>query len=158
MKKTKLLFIAVCLILMAYGAALSASTMSIQIKEAQLREKPDYLGKITGRAAYGDKVIVQDSSGAWKKVKGLKAAQNGWVHESVLSEKEIRMTAGSKDVKVSASSNELQLAGKAFTKDVENEYKKRNRDMSFKWVDKMEQMNVSQNQIQKFMKDGELKR
>lgn len=157
MKKIKMLITVAGIILLGAAIALAASKMSIQIKEAQLRATPDYLGKITGKASYADQVNVEDSKGSWKKVKSLKGGQSGWIHESALSEKEIRMSAGSKDVKLAASSSELQLAGKGFSKEVENEYKNRNKNINFKWVDKMGRINVSQAQIQAFVKEGELK-
>lgn len=158
MKRTKSLIISLCVVLCAAAVALAAARMSVQIKEAPLRATPDYLGKVTGKASYADQVDVENSQGAWKKVKIIKGGQSGWLHESALSEKDIKMTAGSGNVKTGASSSELQLAGKAFSKDVENEYKKKNRDIDFKWVDKMEGIKVSQSQIQKFMKEGELKK
>ena len=158
MKKIKSLIIAACVVLCVTAVAMAAVKMSIQIKEAPLRATPDYLGKITGKASFNDQVNVESSQGAWKKVRTLRGGQSGWLHESALSEKDIKMTAGSKDVKSAASSSELQLAGKAFSKDVENEYKKKNRDIDFKWVDKMEGIKVSQSQIQKFMKEGELRK
>ncbi|WP_035277034.1 SH3 domain-containing protein [Desulforegula conservatrix] len=157
MKKTKSLIIAVCLVLFVAAVAFAASKMSVQIKEAQLRATPDYLGKVTGKASYGDQVNIEGTQGAWKKVKTVKGAQSGWMHDSALSEKEIRMSAGDKDVKIAASSSELQLAGKGFSKEVENEYKKKNSAVTYKWVDQMERIKISQPQIQKFMKEGELK-
>lgn len=157
MKKTKSLIIAVCLVLFVAAVAFAASKMSVQIKEAQLRATPDYFGKVTGKASYGDQVNIEGTQGAWKKVKTVKGAQSGWMHDSALSEKEIRMSAGDKDVKLAASSSELQLAGKGFSKEVENEYKKKNSTVTYKWVDQMERIKISQPQIQKFMKEGELK-
>lgn len=157
MKKTKSLIIAVCLVLFVAAVAFAASKMSVQIKEAQLRATPDYLGKVTGKASYGDQVNIEGTQGAWKKVKTVKGSQSGWMHDSALSEKEIRMSAGDKDVKLAASSSELQLAGKGFSKEVENEYKKKNSTVTYKWVDQMERIKISQPQIQKFMKEGELK-
>jgi len=157
MKKTKSLIISMCLVLFVAAVALAATKMSVQIKDAQLRATPDYLGKITGKASYGDQVNIENTQGAWKKVKTVKGGQGGWLHESALSEKEIKMSAGSKDVKLAASSSELQLAGKGFSQQVENEYKERNKNISFKWVDKMAGIKVSQAQIEKFMKEGELR-
>lgn len=157
MKKTKVVLLSTAAVILIAAIAFAATKMSVQIKEAQLRATPDYLGKITGKAAYGDQVNVEDSQGAWKKVKTLKGSQNGWLHESALSEKEIKMSAGDKDVKTAASSSELQLAGKGFNQQVENEYKNRNKDVSFKWVDKMANYKVTQPQIEKFMKEGELR-
>lgn len=157
MKKLKMLTTVAGVILLGAAIAFAATKMSIQIKEAPIRATPDYLGKVNGKASYTDQVNVEDSKGQWKKVKAIKSGLSGWIHESALSEKEIRMSSGDKDVKLAASSSELQLAGKGFNKQVEDEYKSRNKNISFRWVDKMAKISVSQTQIQKFVQEGELK-
>lgn len=139
-------------IALAYGAA----TMSIQVRETQLRATPDYFGKIIGRASYGDRVTIEDKKDGWKKVRLKKGGLTGWLNASALSEKEITMAAGEKGVKQTASSSELQLAGKGFNPEVEKEFKNRNKEISFQWVDRMETIKVSQAEKQKFARAGEL--
>jgi hypothetical protein len=146
---------ALCLglfIALAYAAA----TMSIQVRETQLRATPDYFGKIIGKASYGDQVIIEDKKDGWKKVRLKKGGQTGWLNSSALSEKEIKMVAGGTGVKEAASSSELQLAGKGFNPEVEKEFKNRNKEISFQWVDRMEQIRISESEKQKFARDGGL--
>jgi uncharacterized protein YgiM (DUF1202 family) len=136
--------------------AYAAVTMSIQVRETQLRATPDYLGKIIGKASYGDQVTIEDKKGGWKKVRLKKDGLTGWLNSSALSEKEIKMAAGGRGVKETASSSELQLAGKGFNPEVEKEFKSRNKEISFLWVDRMEQIRISETEKQKFARDGEL--
>jgi hypothetical protein len=159
MKKRKLIIAAlasaVCAVLfIAY--AFAAVIMSVQVRETQLRATPDYFGKIIGRASYGDQVTIEDKKDGWKKVRLKKDGLTGWLNSSALSEKEIKMAAGGKGVKEAASSSELQLAGKGFNPEVEKEFKNRNKQISFQWVDKMEQIRISEAESQKFAQDGEL--
>lgn len=134
----------------------AATTMSIQVRETRLRATPDYFGKIIGKASYGDQVIIEGKKDGWKKVRLKKGGSTGWLNSSALSEKEIKMAAGDRGAKEAASSSELQLAGKGFNPEVEKEFKNRNKEISFRWVDKMEQIRVSEAEKQKFAREGEL--
>jgi uncharacterized protein YgiM (DUF1202 family) len=158
MKKRKFI---IALVASALGAiffialAFAAATMSVQVRETQLRATPDYFGKIIGKASYGDQVTIEETKEGWKKVRLKKDGTTGWLNSSALSEKEIKMTAG-RGVKEAASASELQLAGKGFNPEVEKEFKSRNKDISFQWVDKMEQIIISEAEKLKFASDGDL--
>jgi uncharacterized protein YgiM (DUF1202 family) len=145
---------ALCAILFT-ALAFAAATMSVQVRETQLRATPDYFGKIIGKAAYGDQVTVEETKDGWKKVRLKKDGLTGWLNSSALSSKEIKMTAG-RNVKEAASASELQLAGKGFNPEVEKEFKNRNKDISFQWVDKMEQIKISEAEKEKFAREGDL--
>ena len=58
--------------------------------------------------------------------------------------------------KRSTSSEEIALAGKGFNQQVEQEYKKQNRNVDFSWVDKMEQIVIPQQEMQTFLQQGGL--
>jgi len=73
-----------------------------------------------------------------------------------LSEKRIVLKAGGRDAQVGASSGELALAGKGFNADVEAEFKARNRDIDFSWVDRMQAMKVPPERIAAFLQEGGL--
>jgi hypothetical protein len=80
----------------------------------------------------------------------------GWVHKSALTRKRIKLQAGRQDVQVAASSDELALAGKGFNSDVEAEFKTKHRDVDFTWIDRMGEIVISEQEIQAFIKQGEL--
>ncbi|MEN6376019.1 MAG: SH3 domain-containing protein [Smithella sp.] len=158
MKKKKIIIFAVmsaACIFLFIALAYAVATMSIQVRETQIRATPDYFGKIIGKASYGDRVTIEGAKGSWKKIR-LKTGKTGWLNSSALSEKEIRMVAGAKGTKGTASASEIQLAGKGFNPEVEREFKNRNKEISFRWVDKMEQIRISEAEKQKFAKEGGL--
>jgi hypothetical protein len=66
------------------------------------------------------------------------------------------LKSGASNVQAAADSDELALAGKGFNKQVEGAFRSKNPHMDFTWVDKMEAMEVSQEEIQRFLEDGEL--
>ncbi len=73
-----------------------------------------------------------------------------------LTEKKVVLKPGASDVKKAATNDEIALAGKGFNKQVEGEFKTRNQNIDFIWIDKMEKITVSQSQMQKFLKQGKL--
>ena len=133
-----------------------AKMMSVQVKKCQLRNKPTFLGKVVSKLEYGDRVEVSDEKKSWVKVLPSKK-NNGWVHVSALSEKDIILNPNSEEVKEAASSDEIALAGKGFNKQVEEKFKQANKNIDFTWVDKMEKMVISQTKIQDFVIKGGLK-
>jgi hypothetical protein len=139
--------------------------MSVQVKEGQLRSRPSYLGKIVTTLLYGDRVEVLAEQVDWMQVKSLKSNISGWIHNSALTKKEITFKTGSTVAQVSDS--EIVIAGKGFNEQVEKEYRQKNPNLDYTWIDKMwgndkqgisrmKEFVVSQNTIQTFLKKGGL--
>jgi uncharacterized protein YgiM (DUF1202 family) len=137
------------------GPLLAAtSELSVQVKQAQVRSEPSFLGKVTATVAYGEKVELIEDKGAWKMVTVRKI--KGWIHGSALTTKTIVLQAG-KDVKTGASSSELALAGKGFNPKVEAEFKSKNKHLDYASVDWMEKtFTFKPGQIQTFLKEGQV--
>ncbi len=147
--------LAAAVLLLAAGAAFAAE-MSVTVKQTQVRDKPSFLGKILGVLSYADRVtVVDDSNKAWFKVTGPDGKLTGWVSASALTTKKIELAAGSQNVQQSASSGEVALAGKGFNETVEQEYKADGK-LDYTWVDKMEQITVSPDQLSAFINKGGL--
>ena len=139
--------------------ALAASTLaggpvtSVQVKTGQMRETPSFLGKLVGPISYGDRLQLIEQQGDWSKVTAA-GGQTGWVHNSALTKKKIAMKAGDQNTETGASATDLALAGKGFNSDVEADFKAKNRNVDFSWVDRMEQIKVAPELMQQFLKDG----
>ena len=133
--------------------AATATTMSVQVRKAEIRETPSYLGRVVSSIAYGDKVTVEAQDGAWMKVSSC--GQSGWIHNSALTKKNIVMKAG-QGAQTSASSGEMALAGKGFNSDVESQFKANHKDIDFSPVDKMEKIKIAPAVISEFARDGKL--
>jgi hypothetical protein len=129
--------------------------MSIQVKKGQLRSNPSFLGKIVETLAYGDRVEVLEESVDWIRVGLPGSGISGWIHNSALTKKKIALRAGSEVAEVSGS--EIVIAGKGFTEQVEEEFKLENQEIDYAWIDRMEgEFVVSQDEIQDFLKEGDL--
>lgn len=136
--------------------AAGVATMSVQVKNGQIRATPSFLGKVMAPLSYGDKVQVLETKNEWMNVTGP-GGQSGWVHSSALTKKKIVMESGSQDVQTGASGDELALASKGFNSDVEADFKAKNKDVDFTWVDRMEKYKVAPEEMQEFLKEGQVK-
>jgi uncharacterized protein YgiM (DUF1202 family) len=132
------------------------ATMSVQVKTGQVLDTPTFLGKVVTKVNYGDRLQVLDRQGDWSKVAAPGGA-SGWIHSSALTKKKIAMNAGGQNAQTGASGEELALAGKGFNSDVEADFKSKNQNVDFTWVDKMEKIKVSNASMQQFLKDGGIK-
>ncbi len=143
---------------LAWASAFAAApaSMSVQVKNGQLRSTASFLGAVVGPLGYGDRVSVVEQQGDWMKVTSP-AGKTGWIHSSALTKKNIQMKAGSQNAQTAASGDELALAGKGFNSDVEADFKAKNKNVDFAWVDRMEKFKVEPAAMQAFLKEGGVK-
>lgn len=135
----------------------TAKTMSVQVKNGQLRATPSFMGKILSNVSYGDQLAVRGEQSGWIKAAIPGRPIEGWIHASALTTQRIVLRAGAADVEKAATSDELALAGKGFNEQVEGEFRAKNKDVDFAWIDKMEKQRVSPEQIQTFLSQGDLR-
>ena len=139
---------------LAATAAWAAKEMSVQVRDGQLRNRASFLGTVIGTVAYGDRVTVNQTQAGWCEV--TLAGKTGWIHESALTPKKVVLASGTTDARAGASGEEVALAGKGFSKEVEAEYKKQNKNVDYTWVDWMGQQTVSSERLVEFLKQGNL--
>ncbi len=130
------------IVLASAALAGDPATMSVQVKTGQVLDTPSFLGKVITRVNYGDRLQVLDHQGDWSKI-AAPDGTSGWIHSSALTKKKVSMNAGDQNAQTAASGDELALAGKGFNSDVEADFKAKNRNVDFTWVDKMEKIKVS---------------
>ena len=139
---------------LAATAAWAAKEMSVQVRDGQLRNRASFLGTVVGTVAYGDRVTVNQTQAGWCEVS--LAGKTGWIHESALTPKRVVLSAGANDARTGASGQEVALAGKGFSKEVEAAYKKENQNIDYTWVDWMGQQKIPTEQLVQFLKQGDL--
>lgn len=153
MKRNKMLLLLAAVMVMTGMVCRGAQVMSVQVRNGQLRATPSFMGSLVGSVAYGARVDILQQQGEWMKVKDAQSRM-GWMHQSALTKQRIAMSAGSGTAQTGASGEELALAGKGFNSDVEAEFKSKNRNIDFTWVDKMEKMKVTPQESSAFLKEG----
>lgn len=143
------------LILLFVVSPLFGESVSVAVRETQLRSTPAFLGRVIEVLSYGDLLEVVSEQGAWKRVTTKDGAE-GWVHNSALSEKRIVLNAADSDVETGASSGEVALAGRGFNEQVENQYKEET-GLDFSKVDEIEGYGLPPEELIAFIEEGELK-
>jgi len=158
MSKARSVFLTVFLVGLIVLTAFAAEQRprSVQVKEGLVRSAPSFLSSIIARLAYGDQVLMLSEKDGWAKVSVTGKVPEGWMHSSALSEKRIVLRSGAQSVGQGVSSDEIALAGKGFNADVEKEFKAKHKEVNYPFIDQMERMVVSQNQMQEFVRMGGL--
>lgn len=154
MKKHHLGLAAAGLALAALAAG-SATRMSVQVRSTPLRERASFLGRPTTEVAYGAEVTILSAEGPWRQVRVPNVEAAGWIHESALTTKRLTMTSAEVE-RTGASAEEVSLAAKGFTEQVEHAYKKDNPAADFAWVDRMEKLKVTPEEAVAFLRQGGL--
>lgn len=149
----KLVFIfALFLPVMAFGGEM----VKVKVQKSTLFEQPKFFSGVVTSVKYGDKLELLDKQKDWCHV--TFQGKTGWIHESGLTS--TRISLGTIFVGGSSSSptqDEVALAGKGFTPEIERGYKKSNPEMNYALVDKIERYNVDDKSLYFFIRQGGLK-
>jgi len=138
------------------GAGIMGKSMSVQVRQGQVRKTPSFLGVIVDRLSYGDKVTILEENENWLTVQTETTGTRGFMHISALTTKEVILNPGTTPVEKTASSDEFALAGKGFNQSVEGEFRANNPHLNFAGIDRMEGYGVSQEQMKQFLFKGQL--
>ncbi len=144
---------AVALTLMVAGAA-SAETLRIVTRENALRQECRFFAPVILMVRYGVPVEVVSREGDWIWVKFKNT--KGCVHKTAVTEKKIAPT-GSAAAAGGASAEEVALASKGFTPEVEQSYRAKYPELNFQLVDRIESYRLPESVFMKFVREGGLR-
>jgi hypothetical protein len=120
---------------------------------------PDFAGTPIAAVPEGTEVNVLHQAGDWYKVDF--AGKEGWMHrQSFPSAQPGKFNIGSLLFGApakEAKGDEVALAGKGFTPEVESSYRQKHPEANFAQVDRVEGNRVEPAKLQVFIKEGELK-
>ena len=136
-------------------ALAAADALIVKIQTTQLRRNPQFFSPGFASLKAGDRLEKLSEAAGWMQVRTAAGAV-GWIHVSAVAPPRTQLLAGSGDMKTQATANEVTLAGKGFSKQVEDSYRAKNASISYVWVDRMAQQRVTMAQIQEFLKRGRL--
>lgn len=149
-----LMIILTSLISIASGAP--TKEMTIQVNQTQLRSTPAYYGSVVATVNYADRLKILETKGVWVKASNPRNNATGWVHISALTSKILAPKSGAKNAPTSVSTGELSAAEKGFTEQIEQDYRQKNKDIDFTWVDRMEKIKISPEQSASFLREGQI--
>ena len=148
----KLLFIAIAIVCVA---VLLAETLIVKVQSTYVRKEPKFYSSPVATLSAGESVTQISSQAGWFKIRTSKGME-GWIHSNSVQGGKLTVAAMDKSLKTRATADEVALAGKGFNKQVENEYKSRNKGVSFGEVDRMLRIKVTPDELRKFLMDGKL--
>ncbi len=136
-----------------------AETLKVERAGTQMYQAPNFGSTPLGSVPSGAEVAVMSRSGDWVQVNYQ--GKTGWVHKTAFPQ------AAGGGAKMpgfltggpvrETKSDEVALAGKGFTPEVENSYRAKHPEMNFAQVDRIESINVPLAKLQAFITEGDLK-
>jgi hypothetical protein len=145
---------AVALATIAYAGPKVGDTVTVRVLSAKVMKKPKFIGGTAGNVSRGDTLTIKKVKGAWFEVNG---AASGWIHKSNVVEGKVELSkkpGGSSGG--GASQDEVELAGRGFTPQVEDQYRGDNPELDFSHVDAIEKTEVDLVAVESFVNDGQL--
>jgi hypothetical protein len=134
-------------------AAAGAELVAVIVRKTSVRRDRQFYAPTVAEAVLGDSFTVLARERGWVKVRT--GSGEGWLHESAVSAKKVAASstapAGGK-----VDAQDVALAGKGFTPQVEREYRKKNPRDDFGAVDRMEQLGASEQAVAAFVGEGNL--
>lgn len=135
--------------------ALLAETLIVKVKSTNLRKEPKFYAQTVALLKAGETLEKISSQDGWLKARTSKGLV-GWVHSSAVQSKKFDLLAMDKSLTTKATADEVALAAKGFNKQVEENYRAKNKNISYVWVEKMLKIEVSTAEIKEFLKTGKL--
>ena len=115
-------FGAVLAMLLLVGTAWAVGqTLSVQVREVQMRTAASFTSGLAATLHYGQTVNVLEEQGAWLKVSS--GGDSGWVHKNALTAQKLNLAAGGQDAAAGANEREVSMAGKGFNANTEQAYR-----------------------------------
>jgi hypothetical protein len=139
-------------VLLLTVSALAASKIKVGVDEAKVRRKKQFYAPAVATVKLGDVLDAGKAEDGWYPV--TVKGQSGWLHASAASGRAAQVKAGIWGGDDEATSEEVTLAGKGFTDEVEDAYRAKNSELDFAPVDEMEKRHVPEAKLLSFMKTG----
>jgi uncharacterized protein YgiM (DUF1202 family) len=149
----KLVFIIVFAGLAAWSAFCApGDVLYVGVKNAPLKAGTGFFQKTNATVYYGDAVVVVSEQKNWVQVRlQTNSSVRGWVSASSLTKKKI-ITGKT----VSASADEIALAGKGFSPEAESVFKSENPEKRYDLVDAIEAIIIEDSALNEFITAGNL--
>jgi len=145
-------------LLLGTGVALAApkvgSSVTIRVLSAKVMKSPKFIGPSAGTVSRGDQLTVKQVKGDWYLVEG---SYNGWIHKSNVTEGKVALSSKPGGSGGNVNRDEVELAGRGFTPQVEQQYKDKNPNLDFSHVDNIEKTAVDPTELEAFVTEGGLK-
>jgi hypothetical protein len=139
----------------ALDIGLAQTFKVVQFKQ-QLYAEPSFNAAMLGMVPEGTEVQIIQQSGDWYQV--AYQGQQGWLPQQAFpAAKKLNLTNLLKGRAVQETrTDEVALAGKGFTPEVEAGYRQKHPNLNYALVDQVEKFEVSPGRLQAFQREGGL--
>jgi hypothetical protein len=132
-----------------------AASIKVITQEAVIRKDKRFFAPAVGRAPYGSELQEERREGDWFRVSYQ--GKQGWVHVSAVQEQKFDLSSLAGGRARDTSGDEVALAGKGFTPEVEKAFREKNPKMRFDLVNQVQSYKVDEQKLQAFLQAGSLK-
>ena len=136
----------------AVAAPKAGSTVTVRVMSAKVMKSPKFIGPAAGSVSRGDQLTIAEIKGDWYPVTG---AKTGWINRTSVVEGKVALSS-SPGGGGGASRDEVELAGRGFTPDVEEEYRGKHPDLDFSHVEAIEKTGIDLSELGAFVEEGGL--
>jgi hypothetical protein len=151
-------FVIAAVVLLGAGAALGAvkvgSSITVRVMSAKLMKQPKFIGATAATLSRGDQLAVREIKGDWYRVEGR---GTGWIHKTSVMEGKVALSTTPGSGGSGASREEVELAGRGFTPQIESSYRSANPELDFGHVDVIEQVTIDPEELEAFVGQGGLR-
>lgn len=135
-----------------WAAPKVGSTVTVRVMSAKVMKSPKFIGPSAGGVSRGDQLTIKEVKGDWYRVEG---AVSGWINRTSVMEGGVALST-KPGGGGGASRDEVELAGRGFTPDVEEKYRGDHPDLDFSHVEAIEQTQVDFAELEAFVTEGGL--
>lgn len=139
---------------LAIAAPKVGSVVTVRVLTAKVMKGPKFIGPTAGDVSRGAQLKFEEAKGDWYRVSGT---VSGWIHKTNLTERQVTLSSrpGGEGAG-NASRDEVELAGRGFTPQVEGEYRNKNPNLDFSHVDRIEKTSIDPAELEAFVAEGKL--
>ena len=153
MKKLAAIAIVLALAGVAFAGIKAGSEVTIRVMSAKVMSSPKFIGAASATLSRGDQLTVKEVKGDWYKVEG---AAEGWVHKTNVVEGKVELSTTPGGGGSGASRDEVELARRGFTPQIEDSYRQDNPNLDFSHVDAIETVTIDPAELESFVEEGGL--
>ena len=132
-----------------------AATVTVITQEGVIRKDKRFFAPLVIRVPYGSVIEQTAREGDWLRVSYQ--GKEGWIHVSAVQEQKFQLSSLAGGKAQEASRDEVALAGKGFTPEVEKAFRDKNPKMRYDLVNQVQSYKVDEQKIQTFLQTGNLK-
>ena len=139
---------------LAIAAPAAKSIVTVRVLSAKVMTGPKFIGATAGSVSRGQQLTFEEAKGDWYRVTG---AFSGWIHKTNLTERQVTLSSKPGGEGAGAASNdEVELAGRGFTPQVEGQYREKNPNLDFTHIDAIEKTSIDPAELDAFVTEGKL--